>query len=194
MSDAAGQATLRQQLGELQDTNDAQTRTKENEKAEQQEEREAQQFKMRVQIEQIEALTKEKMENDELIKVQDRLVVEQESKIKELSISLTLTKEERDEYKESTEQDTSQKAKEVERLKKDIENMKQKLEASQRKIADMEVDRQQYNESEEQLKRQIKALSDNNLQNEKIQFKLKCDIDQGHKISEKYRREAGSLN
>lgn len=79
---------------------------------------------MQVQIEQIEALTKEKMENDELIKVQDRLVVEQESKIKELSISLTLTKEERDEYKESSEQDTSQKAKEVERLKKEIESMK----------------------------------------------------------------------
>ena len=47
------------------------------------------------------------MENDELIKVQDRLVVEQESKIKELSISLTLTKEERDKYMESSEQDTS---------------------------------------------------------------------------------------
>ena len=47
------------------------------------------------------------MENDELIKVQDRLVVEQEGKIKELNQQLAAAKEERDEYKKNSEQDTS---------------------------------------------------------------------------------------
>lgn len=39
---------------------------------------------MKIQIDQIEELTKQKIENNEYIKVQDRLVAEQEAKIKEL--------------------------------------------------------------------------------------------------------------
>ena len=44
-------------------------------------------------------------------------------------------------------------------------------------LRDLEDDRAIYKESEEALKRQIKTLNDNNLQNEKIQFRLKHDID-----------------
>lgn len=123
---------------------------------------------MTVQIEQIEALTKEKMENDELIKVQDRLVVEQESKIKELEKQFNEIKEEKDELKKLTANDTNEKTKDIEKQKREVESLKLKLEQTTKVVADLEEDRVLYKESEEQLKRQIKTLNDNNLQNEKI--------------------------
>lgn len=50
-----------------------------------------------------------------------------------------------------------------------------------------------YKETEEQLKRQIKTLNDNNLQNEKVQLKLKHDVDQHLSTIDKLKKELQQL-
>ena len=68
------------------------------------------------------------------------------------------------------------KKREADKHKKDCEQLKSKIDNQQKEFIDLEEDRVIYKESEDQLKRQIKSLNDNNLQNEKIQYKLKHEI------------------
>jgi hypothetical protein len=74
-------------------------------------------MKMKIQIDQIQELTKQKMENNEYIKVQDRLVAEQDAKIKELDRLLKSQKEKTDELSTLLES----KKREVEKSKKEVE-------------------------------------------------------------------------
>lgn len=60
-------------------------------------------------------------------------------------------------------------------------------------MVNLEEDRVIYKESEDQLKRQIKSLNDNNLQNEKIQYKLKHEIGQHQSTIDKMKREIAQL-
>ena len=65
--------------------------------------------------------------------------------------------------KKQTENSSSSKAKEAEKQKREIDSLKLKLEQKAKEVRDLEDDRVLYKESEEQLKRQIKTLNDNNL-------------------------------
>ena len=69
------------------------------------------------------------------------------------------------------------KKREADKHKKEVDLLKTRLENQSKEVGDLEEDRVIYKESEDQLKRQIKTLNDNNLQNEKIQYKLKHEIE-----------------
>ena len=69
------------------------------------------------------------------------------------------------------------KKREDDKHKKEVDLLKTRLENQSKEVGDLEEDRVIYKESEDQLKRQIKTLNDNNLQNEKIQYKLKHEIE-----------------
>ena len=69
------------------------------------------------------------------------------------------------------------KKRESDKHKKEVDLLKTRLENQSKEVGDLEEDRVIYKESEDQLKRQIKTLNDNNLQNEKIQYKLKHEIE-----------------
>jgi len=100
-------------------------------------------------------------------------VVEQESKIKELEKQVKELREREEEFLRGSDS----KSKDMEKQRREIEALQLKLERTAKDVGDLEDDRAIYKESEEALKRQIKTLNDNNLQNEKIQFRLKHDID-----------------
>lgn len=144
---------------------------------------------MKIQIDQIEELTKQKIESSELMKVQDKLFKEQEGKIKKFESQL---KESQSKIQELNTIIDSRK-RELEKTKKESEQLKSRLDNSSKEVVDLEEDRVLYKESEDQLKRQIKSLNDNNLQNEKIQYKLKHEIGQQQSAIEKLKKEVAGL-